>query len=268
MAGGQMIGEINVTDFFAMEGKIAYIPGGYGDLGRAIAWSLAALGVKVVVAGRSLGKGERLAEEIRSRGYEAIALAVDVKSVPEIRESVDAVVEKYGGIDILVNCVGIQREEPILEVTEEAYDEVVATNLKSAMFVAQAVARHQIAAKRGGKQVHLLSVRSKLGIRGRGYSAYCSTKGGLVMLVKQHAMELAPFRINVNGLAPTFVDSKMFEPLRKDPGFLEKALDRNPLGYLAAPKDVAGPAVFLCSPASDYITGQVIYVDGGITSSQ
>ena len=255
-------------DFFELNGKVAFVPGGYGDLGKAIVYGLCERGVKVVVAGRRLEKGQALADEIREMGGDASALALDVESVAETREAVDAVVDRYGAIDFLVNCVGIQREQPILEVTEDAFDEVYRTNQRSAMFLAQAAARHQIAAGKGGKQVHLLSVRSMLGIRGRGYSAYCSTKGGLVMLVKQHAMELAPHRINVNGVAPTFVDSSMLDPLRKDHGFLEKALARNPLGYLADPEDVAGPTIFFCSRAADYITGQILYVDGGITASQ
>lgn len=254
--------------FFELSGKVAFLPGGYGDLGQAIARSLCEKGASVVVAGRSLEKGQALASEIRDEGGEASAIALDVQSAVEIAKAADAVADRYGAIDILVNCVGIQREQPILEVTEEAFDEVYQSNLKAAMFLAQAAARHQIAAGRGGKQVHLLSVRSMLGIRGRGYSAYCSTKGGLVMLVKQHAMELAPHRINVNGVAPTFVDSRMFDPLRGDPGFLEKAMARNPLGYLATPEDVAGAAVFFCSRAAAYITGQILYVDGGITASQ
>jgi NAD(P)-dependent dehydrogenase (short-subunit alcohol dehydrogenase family) len=174
---------------FRVGDKSGFYTGGYGDLGKAIAHSMCDRGVKVVVAGRSLEKG-------------------------------------------------------------------------------QAAAKHQIAAGKGGKQVHLLSVRSILGIRGRGYSAYCSTKGGLVMLVKQHAMELAPHRINVNGVAPTFVDSQMLDPLRNDPGFLDRAMARNPLGYLADPEDVAGPSIFFCSRAANYITGQILYVDGGITASQ
>ena len=115
----------------------------------------------------------------------------------------------HGGLDILVNCVGIQREEPLLEVTEDAYDEVYRVNLKAAMFLAQAAARMQIARNRGGRQVHLLSVRAQLGLRDRGYSAYCSSKGGLVMLVKQHAMELARHGITVNGVAPTVVRTEM-----------------------------------------------------------
>jgi NAD(P)-dependent dehydrogenase (short-subunit alcohol dehydrogenase family) len=255
-------------DCFELGPKVAFVPGGYGDLGKAIALGLCERGVKVVVAGRSQKKGQALVDQIKEKGGEASSFALDVESVVEIREVVDEVVQRHGSVDFLINCVGIQREQPILDVTEDAYDTVYRTNLKSAMFLAQAVAKHQIAAGKGGKQVHLLSVRSMLGIRGRGYSAYCSTKGGLVMLVKQHAMELAPHRINVNGVAPTFVDSQMLDPLRKDEGFLEKAMERNPLGYLADPQDVAGPSIFFCSRAADYITGQILYVDGGITASQ
>ena len=260
--------DFSKSDYFELGSKVAFVPGGYGDLGKAIVYGLCERGVKVVVAGRNLEKGQALVDEIKKRGGEASSLALDVESVAEIREGVDEVVTRYGTIDFLINCVGIQREQPILDVTEDAFDAVYRTNLKSAMFLAQAVAKHQIAAGKGGKQVHLLSVRSMLGIRGRGYSAYCSTKGGLVMLVKQHAMELAPHRINVNGVAPTFVDSQMLDPLRKDEGFLDKAMARNPLGYLAVPQDVAGPAIFFCSRAADYITGQILYVDGGITASQ
>lgn len=262
---------INIDEFslfFDVKRKVAYLPGGYGDLGEAIAWALAVAGAKLVISGRSAEKAEKLAGLIRERGFEARGIAVDVKSVAEVRDAADYVVATHGRLDILVNCVGIQREQPILDVSEEAFDEVYRTNLKGAMFLAQAAARHQIAGGRGGKQVHLLSVRSKLGLRGRGYSAYCSTKGGLVMLVKQHAMELAPHGINVNGVAPTFVNTEMFRPLKENPEFFKKILERNPLGRIADPKEVAGPVLFFCSPAADYITGQILYVDGGITSSQ
>ncbi len=253
---------------FELKGKAAFVPGGTGDLGKAIVYGLCGMGVKVALAARNIDKCRAVADDIRQKGGEALALALDAHSVAEIRDAADAVAEHYGSLDYLVNCIGIQREQPILEVSEEAFDEVYQSNLKSAMFLAQAAAKHQIAAGKGGKQVHLLSVRSKLGIRGRGYSAYCSTKGGLAMLVKQHAMELAPHRINVNGVAPTFVDTEMLKPLLKTQGFLDTAMARNPLGYLAAPDDVAGPTLFLLSRAADYITGQILYVDGGITASQ
>ena len=255
-------------DLFDVTGKVAYLPGGYGGIGEAIAWALAQRGAKVVVSGRSSEKAEALARELQSAGYEVSGLALDVNSVAEIGRSVDRVVERYGAIDILMNCVGIQREEPLLEVTEEAYDDVYRVNLKAAMFLAQAAAKHQIAAGRGGKQVHLLSVRAQFGLRHRGYSAYCSTKGGLVMLIKQHAMELAPHKITVNGVAPTFVYTELIRHVMENPEFRRQLEERIPLGRIADPKDVAGPALFFCSPASGFVTGQTLYVDGGITASQ
>lgn len=257
-----------LTALFDIKDKVAYLPGGYGGIGEAIAWGLALRGAKVVVAGRSQERAETLASRLREAGHEASGIAADVASVSEIQESVDLVMDRYGAVDILVNCVGIQREQPILEVTEEAFDEVYAVNLKAAMFLGQAVARRQIAAANGGKQIHLLSVRAQLGLRGRGYSAYTSTKGGLGMLVKQHAMELAPYKIRVNGIAPTFVYTEMIQHVMENPEFHNQLLARIPLGRIAEPKDVVGAAIFFASPASDFITGQILYVDGGITASQ
>jgi NAD(P)-dependent dehydrogenase (short-subunit alcohol dehydrogenase family) len=136
------------------------------------------------------------------------------------------------------------------------------------MFLAQAVAHHQIAGRRGGRQVHLLSVRAQLGLRGRGYSAYASTKGGLAMLVKQHALELAPHQITVNGVAPTFVYTELIRHVMERPGFRAELERRIPLGRIADPKDVVGPVLFFAAPASSFVTGQILYVDGGITASQ
>lgn len=257
-----------LKDLFRLDGKVAYLPGGYGGIGEAIAWGLTGAGAKVVVSGRNGESAEKLAGEIKEAGHEAAGITFDVTSVADIRRSVDAVCDLYGRFDILMNCVGIQREEPILDVTEEAYDEVYQVNLKSAMFLGQAAAKRQIEYGNGGKQVHLLSVRSQLGLRARGYSAYCSTKGGMVMLIKQHAMELAPEQITVNGVAPTFVYTEMIRHVMENPEFRQGLLDRIPLGRIADPKDVVGPAMFFCAPASDFVTGQTMYVDGGITSSQ
>jgi gluconate 5-dehydrogenase len=192
--------------------------------------------------------------------------------VAAIRDGIDGVATRWGGIDILVNCVGLQREQPLLEVTEEAYDEVIAVNLKAAMFQAQAVARHQVAAaasgRHGARQVHLLSVRARLGLRGRGYSAYCSSKGGLAMLIRQHALELAPHGITVNGVAPTVVRTEMARHWLDNPVTRAQIIERIPLGRVAEPRDVVGAVMFFSSPASEFVTGQVLYVDGGITASQ
>ena len=257
-----------LSNLFDLQGKVAYLPGGYGGIGEAIAWGLAVRGAKVAVSGRSREKAETLADHIKTAGHQALGIKGDFQSVDAIETAVEQVVEAFGPPDILVNCVGIQREEPLLKVTEEAFDEVYRTNLKSAMFIAQAVAREQVAAGSGGKQVHLLSVRAKLGLRARGYSAYCSTKGGLVMLIKQHAMELAPYGINVNGVAPTFVYTEMIRHVMENPAFKKQLLERIPLGRIADPKDIVGPVLFFCSPACDFVTGQTLYVDGGITASQ
>ncbi|MEO8132773.1 MAG: SDR family oxidoreductase [Betaproteobacteria bacterium] len=248
-------------------GKVAFVPGGYGGLGEAIAWGLAQRGARVMIAGRDAGKAEALASAIRGAGFDAAGTAMDAHSVPAIRAAVDQTLDKYGALDILMNCVGIQREEPLLEVTEAAYDEVYQVNLKAAMFLGQAAARHQVRAGRG-KQVHLLSVRAQLGLRNRGYSAYCSTKGGLVMLIKQHAMELARHGITVNGVAPTVVRTEMARHWLENPETRKQIIDRIPLGRVADPRDVVGPALFFCSPGSDFVTGQTLFVDGGITASQ
>lgn len=248
-------------NLFLLRGKTAFVPGGYGGIGAAICRGLARAGARVIVAGRNEAKARALARKL-GRGARGVAL--DVEDVAAIREVVDAI----GRVDILVNCVGIQREQVLTEVTEEAYDLVYRTNLKAAMFLAQAVARRQIRAKRGGKQVHLLSVRAQLGLRGRGYSAYCSTKGGLVMLIRQHASELGKHGICVNGVAPTVVRTEMGAHWLRNPGTRAWLKERIPLGRVAEPLDCVGATLFFCSPASDFVTGQVLYLDGGITASQ
>ena len=255
-----------------LAGRIAFVPGGYGGIGEAIAWGLALAGARVAVAGRSLAKAEALAAALRQAGHDALALAMDAHAVASIRDAVDAVARRFGGLDLLVNCVGIQREERHAEVSEVAFDEVVQVNLKAAMFLSQAAAKHQVAGaaagRAGGRQVHLLSVRAQLGMRDRGYSAYCATKGALVVLIKQHAVELSAHGITVNGVAPTVVRGEMGAHWLADPATRGPLLARIPLGRVAEPEDVVGATLFFCSPAASFVTGQVLYVDGGLTATQ
>ena len=257
-----------IARLFDVRGLRVFIPGGYGALGEAIALAFAGHGARVTVAGPSGAKAEALAGRIGADGGTATGLALDARDVGSIREATRAAVDAMGGIDVLVNCVGIQREQRLMEVTEETFDEVYRTNLKSAMFLAQETARDQIARGEGGRQIHILSVRSALGLRGRGYSAYCATKGGLAMLVRQHAMELAPHNITVNGVAPTFIQSDRIRPHLDRPEFRDFILERNPLGRIGDPLEVAGQVIAFAAPAGSYMTGQIVFVDGGVTASQ
>lgn len=257
---------------FDLAGRVAYLPGGYGDIGRALAWGLARAGARVAVSGRDKGRAEDLAGALRRAGHEALGLTMDAHVVADIRRSVDQVARHFGHLDLLVNCVGMQREERLPQVTEVAFDEIVQVNLKAAMFLAQAAAVHQAAAvaagRAPGRQVHLLSVRAQLGMRDRGYSAYCATKGALVMLIKQHAVELCAHGITVNGVAPTVVRGEMARHWLDNADVRERVLQRIPLGRVAEPEDVIGPVLFFCSPAASFVTGQVLYLDGGLTATQ
>lgn len=257
-----------MRELFDLQRKVAFVPGGYGGIGEAVATILAEAGACVAVAGRSVDKAEALAQKLNTRGYKALGLAMDAEDVESIRIATDRVAAHFGRLDILANCVGKNREQKLDEVTPETFDEIYRTNLRSAMFLAQAAARHQVAGGRGGKQVHLLSVRSMLGMRGYGYSAYTATKGALVMLVKQHAVELARHGITVNGVAPTVVLTDAAKKWQTDPGRWDALLARIPLGRVAEPRDVAAAALYFCAPASDFATGQVLYLDGGITATQ
>jgi len=255
-------------DLFDLSGKVALIAGGYGGIGTVVARGMAARGARVAIGGRQPERAVAVARELTDAGHSALGVGFDVRDAKAIGDAVTQVVHQLGGLDILVNCVGIQREESLLDVTEAAFDAVYTVNLKAAMFLGQAVARHQVLAKRGGRHVHLLSVRSQLGLRGRGYSAYVASKSGLAGLIRQHAVELAPYGITVNGVAPTFVDTDMAREYLDDPEFRSALEARIPLGRVAQPADILGPVTFFVSPAAEFVTGQVLYVDGGITASQ
>lgn len=256
-----------IGQLFRLDGKVALVPGGYGGIGEAVCWGLAAAGAKVVVAGRNPEHTHALAETLKSEGYESYAAPFDAHRVSDIRRMVDEAAGHFGRLDILVNCIGLNREEKLLDITEENFDYVYSANLKSALFLAQAATQHMI--KQGsGKQVHLGSVRTLLALRGRGYAAYCAAKGGLGTMCKQLAAELAPHQINVNVVAPTFVRTEQVATMLSDPQFYSALTARIPLGRVAEPEEVMQAVLFFVSRASDFITGQILYLDGGITATQ
>ena len=257
----------NPEAIFRVDGKVALVTGGYGGIGESISRGLAMSGAKVAITGHNGTKAEECAESLRTEGHDAWATSFEAVSVADTQRMVNDVAAHFGRIDILVNCIGLNREEKAEEVTEEMFDYVCDVNLKSAMFQAQAVARHMIQ-QGGGKQIHTGSVRSMLALRGRGFAAYCAAKGGLITLCRQLAAEWAPHKINVNVIAPTFIRTEQVANMLNDPSFYSSLIARIPLGRIGEPEDVAGPVLFLASSASDFITGQTLYVDGGVTTTQ
>jgi NAD(P)-dependent dehydrogenase (short-subunit alcohol dehydrogenase family) len=253
---------------FRLDGKVALVTGGFGGIGAAVSRGLAEMGAKVAVTGNDAGLAAAFAGELKAGGADVCSDAFDVISVADTQRMVDAVAQRFGRIDIFVNCVGLNLEDKAVDVPEARFDFVLDVNLKGAMFQAQAVARHMIRQGTGGKQVHIGSVRTMLALRGRGYAAYCASKGGLATLCKQLAAEWAPHKVNVNLVAPTFVRTSLVANMLADPSFYDPLVARIPLGRIAEPEDVRNAVLFLVSPASDFITGQVLYLDGGITATQ
>jgi gluconate 5-dehydrogenase len=252
---------------FNMHGKVVFIAGGAGAIGSEMARVMAHYGAKVVIADISLEGCPQTATELTAAGAEALSVALDVQDEAAVKAAVAEVEAQLGSVDVLVNAVGTHIEQPAQDVTMEAWDTVLDVNLRGAFLLSQAVANVQLAHGRGGSHIHVTSVRSGLGIR-RGYAAYCASKGGLAVLIKQLATEWARFGIRVNGIAPTFTRTPLVQDYLNDPVFYQSLINRIPMGRVCETSDLAGIALFLASDASSFITGQNIYVDGGVTASQ
>ncbi|MFZ5687459.1 MAG: glucose 1-dehydrogenase [Bacillota bacterium] len=246
-------------DKFSLKGKVALVTGGGRGLGKGIALGLAGAGADVVVAARSTDELTQTAEELRVLGTNSASYQVDMLQVTEINKMIDWVAEKYGALDILVNGAGINLRKPTVEMTEADWDRVLGINLKGVFFASQAAAK--IMLKQGkGKIINIASLSSIIGIPN--IIPYCSSKGGVVQMTKGMAVEWAP-KINVNAIGPGYFRTAMTEDLFLREGWEQNALRRIPQGRTGVPADLAGAAVYLASEASDYVTGQVIYVDGG-----
>lgn len=255
------------AQWFRLDGRVALVTGGYGGIGLAVCHGLAAAGARVAVAGRDQHKAERAADAVRDAGGDAFPVSFDATKLAEVRDMTDRVASHFGRLDVLVNTVGGNSREQLAEAaTDDAFDEVLRLNLTSAMFQAQAAAKHMMAA--GGKQVHIGSVRGLLALRGRGFAAYCAAKGGLSVLCKQLAAEWAPKGITVNVVSPTFVRTEQGARFLADPAFYQAVVGRIPLGRIGETDDVVASVLFFAAPASSFITGQTLYLDGGITATQ
>jgi NAD(P)-dependent dehydrogenase (short-subunit alcohol dehydrogenase family) len=251
---------------YSLEGKVALVAGGAGGIGSAICEGLAAYGATVVICGRDGAKAEALAAQIEAAGGRAWGAALNILDLEAVRRFAAEVVERSGALDVLINSAGTHVDTPAADYAEADWDRVLDLNLKAAFFLSQAVARVQIPCG-GGKHIHISSVRSLLGIH-RGYIAYCSSRGGMNMMIKQLATEWAKHGITVNGIAPTFTRTDLVKDYLEDPEFYNPLVARIPLGRICEPRDLAAMAIYLSAPASDFVTGQIIFADGGVTATQ
>jgi NAD(P)-dependent dehydrogenase (short-subunit alcohol dehydrogenase family) len=248
---------------FDLSGKMALVTGGSRGIGYTVALSLANAGADVAVTSRKLEDVQKTAEDIAALGRRSLPLALDVQDVESIQKTVGLVLEKFGRIDILVNNAGLNIQQMAVDVTEEAWDTVLDTNLKGAFFCSQAVGKAMIE-RRQGKIINIASTMATVGLRLR--SAYCSSKGGVAQMTKVLAVEWAKYNVNVNAVGPTFLLTPMTKPMLENEEFRTDVMSRIPMGRLATPEDVAGAVVYLASPAADFVTGITLFVDGGWTA--
>jgi NAD(P)-dependent dehydrogenase (short-subunit alcohol dehydrogenase family) len=248
---------------FKLNGKVALVTGAARGLGRACALALAHEGADIALGLRDVTTAADLAQEIKTMGRKVIRLQMDVSSLRQINDAVAHVVETFGKIDILVNNVGVAPGNPAEKVTEADFDHTVNLNLKGTFFTAQAVGKQMIK-QRFGRIINMSSQAGFIALDSE--SVYCMTKAGVNHLTKNLASEWAKYNINVNAVAPTFIETPGTEPWLKDKDFRQSVVDRIPLGRIGKPMEVAGAVVFLASDAASLITGEIMLIDGGWTT--
>ena len=255
-----------MNDMFRLDGKIAVVIGGAGGIGGAMSLGLAQQGARVVIASRNSQRVNDMAQKIQSEtGSEVAAFQVDVTDEQSVIQLAEQVMLKFGTVDILINAHGTGRpKRPANEFPVIDWDSLFNLNVKGCMFTCREFGKIMMKNKKG-KIINLSSVRGSRATLWGGNAGYCATKGALDMLTRALASEWAPYNINVNAIAPSLVASPQAMAART-PEQIEKYLANVPLKRVADPKEAAAVCVFLASPASDFITGQIIYLDGGLTA--
>jgi 2-deoxy-D-gluconate 3-dehydrogenase len=244
---------------FSLAGKIAIVTGGRGGLGQGIALALADAGADIVSVNR--GPSDETGDAVRERGRRFHAIQADLGNAAGVGDILAEAESALGPVDILVNNAGTIRRQPALEFSEENWDDVLDVNLKTAFFLSQAAARSMLAGARPGKIINIASMLSFQG--GINIASYTASKHGLAGITKILANEWAARGINVNAIAPGYFATDNTQPLRDDPVRSGEILGRIPAGRWGEPRDLGGAAVFLASPASDYVHGAILAVDGG-----
>ena len=255
---------------FGLEGRVALVNGGGGAIGAAIGEAFAAAGASVAVSGRSRAPLDAAVKRIEAAGSTGLALTADVTKEAEAEGMVREVVDRLGRIDVVVNAVGGGAGKALHDAQEyprDAWDWIMELNVRSTIVPTQPAVRAMIDAGTKGAVLNITSVRAVLGINA-GYSAYVAAKGAIASLTRQWATEWARHGIRVNAIMPTFVDTPQVASLLADPAFKQGIVGRIPLARVGETRDIVGPAIFLCSDAASFVTGQVLAIDGGLTATQ
>lgn len=243
-----------------LDGRVAIVTGGGRGLGRAFALALAEAGADVALAARGAGDIERVATEVEERGRRALALPTDVSEAADVEKLVEHVLGELGGLDVLVNNSGVIHSAPLLETLPEEWDRVVATNLRGCFLCMRAAGRH-FAARRAGKVINVASNFAFMGVPN--FSSYCASKAAIVNLTRAAAVEWASLDVQVNALAPGYVETDMNAAVRGDEELNEKVVRQIPARRMARPEELGPLAVYLASSASDFMTGETLVFDGG-----
>jgi gluconate 5-dehydrogenase len=252
------------NSLFDLTGKAALITGSYQGLGLAIARGLGQAGATLVLNGRNEGKLRQAVSLLSGEGFKVSGCGFDVSSAAQIREKIPALEREVGQIDILVNNAGIQRRSPLEEFKETVWREVLETNLTGVFLITQRVVQGMIA-RQSGKIINICSLMCEMGRPTVG--AYTAAKGGVKMLTKAMAVEWGKHNIQVNGIGPGYFATEMNRPLKENTQFDSWIRSRTPAGRWGEPDELVGAAVFLASRASNFVNGQIIYVDGGILAA-
>ncbi len=258
------MGKKEIQDLFDVTGKVALITGATGGFGRAVSMGLAQAGAKVMATGRSEETLESLVDEIEKAGGVAAYSAGSPIEHEDVKRIVKDAVDTFGGIDILITAAGVNKPGPITEQPLEEWEMIMDANVKGTWLFCKEAGKVMIDQGRGGKVILVSSTRGMLGMAN--YAAYSPSKGAVSLMAKSLGCEWGPHKINVNAIAPTVFRTALTQWMFDDDAFYKNFLRRIPVGRLGEPEDFIGTVIFLSSRASDFMTGAILYVDGGYTA--